>query len=89
MGTLNWLLVILFGAAGAYYLVGNFALYSAIRSNGSALPFILSGATLFLYFRESSEVRTRSLDLFAVTLLLALAISIISAIILKGRLPST
>ena len=89
MGVLDWILLALFGIGGVYSLAGNFALYYAIRSNGSGLPFVLSGATLFLYFRESSGVRTRPLDLFALSLVFALLIAIISAILLRVRLPSS
>jgi hypothetical protein len=80
----DWTLLGLFGAAAFYAVVGNFAFFVILRSRGS-IPFALGGLAVVVYFGLPRRQRSKTLDLFALTVLTSVAVACLAALLLFPR----
>lgn len=79
-------LILIFGTAVAYAVIGNLILYGTMRNKGSDIPFFLGGLALLAYMREGPEVRSRRCDLFVLSLILSVLIAVALAALLYPRI---
>jgi len=79
-------LMFFFGAAGAYAVIGNFILFLIMKSKGSEIPFAFGGLAVVAYIREGPDVRSKSLDRFALSVALSVPVVIASALLLYPRI---
>lgn len=78
-------MILLFGVAGAYAVIGNLALYVVLKNRGCRIHFALGGLALVAYLCERPGIRSRALDYFAVSIGISVVLVIGSAFLLYPR----
>lgn len=82
LSAVDYALVVLFFLPLAYLSIGNVFLFIAMRQRGSRIRSLFAGMAFLLYFGEGPGVRSKGLDVFAISLVLAAITTVLAALLL-------